>query len=88
MMFDKSYVRFMFKHWPIWKAKMGIVLMVMFYASRLLLLIPQFVLRNRKANTSLFANHVAGLKGLLRYRDYLSGACDLAPRDHFPAKKD
>ena len=72
MIIDKSYIRFMFKHWPIWKAKMGIVLMVIFYASRLLLLTPQFVLRNRKANTRLFVNHITGLKGLLKYRNYLS----------------
>jgi len=68
---DASLVKLMFKHWPKWRAKAGVLCMLMFYVSRLSVIIPQFIFNTRRANQDILANHITGLRGLLKFRQYL-----------------
>jgi len=68
---DSSTIKMMFKHWPLWQARLGILCMVIFYASRLLGVGIYYFLRPKEQIRKLLANHIAGLKGVLGYRHYL-----------------
>ncbi len=70
LLIDKSYVKYMFKHWGSSNAKTGILFMLIFYIIRIFLLAPLFPFK--KFNNSL-RNHWVGFRGLLNYKDYLQG---------------
>jgi len=71
VMRDRSDVWFMFKHWPKWEAWFGIFLKLMFYISRLFVLIPLLAISRNNINKNIVSNHWTGLKWLLDTRHYL-----------------
>jgi hypothetical protein len=68
-MIDRSYVRYMFKHWPALSARAGVVAMALFYLLRLLVYSPLWICGRRR---EVLDNHWQGFLGLLRFRHYLA----------------
>ena len=62
---DESDIKLMFKHWPVWQARVGIVLKIVFYMSRLIVLVPLLFFFRRLKYQKTFHNHWTGLLGLL-----------------------
>ena len=59
---DDSTIKFMFKHWSKGKALTGLLMMILFYVSRLIFTLPlSFIPKYRKIST----NHLYGLWNLL-----------------------
>ena len=68
---DKSTVRFMFKNWPKTKAYAGVFMLLLFYMSRLPYVFLVSVFKRCEESKRLLANHICGLKGILRFWMYL-----------------
>jgi GT2 family glycosyltransferase len=68
---NRSFVRYMFKHWTKSRAVIGVYLLALFYLSRLLVLAPKQLLTRKGGNERLIENHWAGLKDILAYNRHL-----------------
>ena len=68
---NRSFVRYMFKHWSKSRAVIGVCLLALFYLSRLLVLAPRLLLRRKGSNERLIENHWVGLKDILAYNRHL-----------------
>jgi len=65
---SNSDVRYMFKHWSKPRAFIGLALLTMFYALRLVVLfIQQLLRRNRELDRKRMEHHWVGLKGTLLF---------------------
>jgi len=67
-MTNKSFVRYMFKHWSRPRAVTGVYLIAMFYLLRLVLLVPARAFGPIGRSDVMFENHWVGLKDILSYR--------------------
>jgi GT2 family glycosyltransferase len=67
-MTNRSFVRYMFKHWPKSHAVLGVWLIALFYSTRLIGLLPARLLRPSEANQKIFDNHWLGLKDIIAYK--------------------
>ena len=77
---DKSDICFMFKHWPKWKACLGVILKGVFYVTRLLVILPLFIIKRKRSHRDIISNHLMGLKGLLRFQHYCKRTQDHGTR--------
>lgn len=68
---NRSFVRYIFKHWSRSRAVAGVALLLLFYVVRLPALIVRKVLLRRE-NDPLLENHWAGLRDLLNYKQHLT----------------
>jgi GT2 family glycosyltransferase len=68
---NRSFVRYMFKHWTKPRAVIGVYLLALFYLSRLLVLAPRLLLKRKGSNERLIENHWVGLKDILAYNRHL-----------------
>jgi GT2 family glycosyltransferase len=69
---NRSFVRYMFKHWSKPRAIAGVGMLTLFYSLRLAVLIPKQILIPDKQNDRLIENHWAGLKDVLAYNRHLT----------------
>jgi GT2 family glycosyltransferase len=69
---NRSFVRYIFKHWSKPRAAVGLLAFAFFYAIRLALLIPKRSLQSSLRDEKLIENHWAGLKDILSYRKHLA----------------
>jgi GT2 family glycosyltransferase len=68
---NRSFVRYMFKHWSKPRAIAGVGMLALFYSLRLAVLLPKRMLTRDKSSELLFDNHWAGLKDVLAYDRHL-----------------
>jgi GT2 family glycosyltransferase len=67
---NRSFVRYMFKHWSAPRASIGVFMIILFYMSRLAVLVPKLWFKPGVNDKLLFENHWAGLKDMLVYTMY------------------
>jgi GT2 family glycosyltransferase len=69
---NRSFVRYVFKHWSRPRAAVGLLAFAFFYAIRLLFLVPKRFLQSSARDKLLIENHWAGLKDMLGFRKHLA----------------
>ena len=62
---NKSFIRYMYKHWSRPRAFVGVGMLAFFYFSRLLVLLPRQLFAPRVQDRRLLENHWVGLKHVL-----------------------
>jgi GT2 family glycosyltransferase len=67
-MTNRSFVRYMFKHWSKPRAEIGVYMLALFYLTRLALLAPKRLFMRGSNDRKLIENHWVGLKDILSYR--------------------
>jgi len=65
---NRSFARYMFKHWSRPRAVTGVYLIALFYVIRLVALVPLRVFGRAGRNEVMYENHWAGLKDIMSYR--------------------
>jgi GT2 family glycosyltransferase len=65
---NRSFVRYMFKHWSKPRALIGVYMLALFYLIRLALLAPKQLFTRGLNDRKLLENHWIGLKDILSYR--------------------
>jgi GT2 family glycosyltransferase len=69
---NRSFVRYMFKHWSRSRAVAGVIMLTLFYLLRLPILITRKMVWPGSKNDQLLENHWAGLIDMLNYRRHLT----------------
>jgi GT2 family glycosyltransferase len=69
---NRSFVRYVFKHWPKWKAIVGVFLFGLFHASRLAILVPKRLFLRNAHDQKLVESHWVGLKDIFMYNKHLA----------------
>jgi GT2 family glycosyltransferase len=69
---NRSFVRYIFKHWSKPRAVIGLLAIGFFYAIRLVILVPKQLFHSSFHDEKLIENHWAGLKDLMTYRRHLA----------------
>lgn len=69
---NRSFVRYVFKHWSKPRACIGLLAISFFYAVRLAILVPKRLLRASAHDEKLIENHWVGLKDIMNYRRHLA----------------
>ncbi|MCK1619035.1 glycosyltransferase family 2 protein [Bradyrhizobium sp. 159] len=69
-MTNRSFVRYMFKHWSKGRAILGVWMIALFYSTRLIGLLPIHLLHPSTNNQKLYENHWLGLKDILAYKHH------------------
>jgi GT2 family glycosyltransferase len=69
---NRSFVRYMFKHWSKPRAAIGVCMLALFYFSRLAVLAPKRLITRQVSDRSLLENHWVGLKDILAFRRHLT----------------
>lgn len=69
---NRSFVRYMFKHWSRPRAMLGVALIALFYLGRLAIVLPQALILPREKHEKLIENHWAGLRDILAYNRHLT----------------
>jgi GT2 family glycosyltransferase len=64
---NRSFVRYMFKHWSKPRAKIGVCMLALFYLSRLTVLMPKLLFDRDAGGHKLIENHWVGFKDILFY---------------------
>jgi GT2 family glycosyltransferase len=64
---NRSFVRYMFKHWPKSRAVIGVYMLAFFYLIRLAILAPKQLLMRQVDDQKLLENHWIGFKDILTY---------------------
>lgn len=64
---NRSFARYMFKHWSRPRAVAGVYLIALFYAVRLVALVPLRVFGRAGHRDVMYENHWAGLKDIMSY---------------------
>jgi GT2 family glycosyltransferase len=64
---NRSFVRYMFKHWSKPRAIIGVYMIALFYLTRLTILVPKQFLTHQVNDQKLLENHWVGLKDILTY---------------------
>jgi GT2 family glycosyltransferase len=67
---NRSFVRYMFKHWSRPRAVMGVCMIALFYVTRLTGLMPKHLLNPDTNDKKLFENHWLGLKDILSFKQH------------------
>lgn len=68
---NRSFVRYMFKHWSRPRAIVGVYMIALFYLIRLMVLLPKQLVKRHINDQKTIENHWIGLKDILSYRRYL-----------------
>jgi GT2 family glycosyltransferase len=69
---NRSFVRYLFKHWSKPRAVIGLLAIGFFYAIRLVILVPKQLFHSSLHDEKLIENHWVGLKDLVTYRRHLA----------------
>jgi GT2 family glycosyltransferase len=69
---NRSFVRYIFKHWSKPRAVIGLLAIAFFYAIRLMILVPKRLLHSSLHDEKLIENHWVGLKDIMTYRRHLA----------------
>jgi len=69
---NRSFVRYIFKHWSKPRAAVGVAMIALFYLGRLVVLLPQALIFPHEKNQKLIENHWAGLRDILAYNRHLN----------------
>jgi GT2 family glycosyltransferase len=70
-MTNASFVRYVFKHWTRPRAVVGVCVIALFYAIRLIVLFPTCAFSSDVARRKRLDNHWVGLRDILAYRKHL-----------------
>jgi GT2 family glycosyltransferase len=66
-MTNRSFVRYMFKHWAKPRAVIGVYMIALFYLTRLAILVPRQLLTRQPNDQKVLENHWLGFKDILAY---------------------
>ena len=64
---NRSFVRYMFKHWSTPRAVIGVYMIALFYVSRLAVLAPKQLFKRNSNDQKTLENHWVGLKDILTF---------------------
>lgn len=67
---DASTIKYMFKHWSKTKAFFGLLLMALFYFTRLPFVLFCYIIKRDSASKAKLANHTSGLISLFNFKRY------------------
>jgi GT2 family glycosyltransferase len=68
---NRSFVRYIFKHWSKPRAAVGLLAIAFFYAIRLVILVPKQLVHSSGQEEKLIQNHWVGLRDIMAYRRHL-----------------
>ena len=69
---NRSFVRYIFKHWSKSRAVAGVTMLLLFYLVRLPIVVARQIFVQHRENDRLLENHWAGLTDLLNYKRHLT----------------